>query len=832
MAASKSGAAKARKAAPKVAPAGSHAPSAVTATAQGKSIFIFADGTGNSSAKLFKTNVWRMYEAIDFGLDSPGRFAQIGYYDNGVGTSNFRPLALLGGIFGIGLQANVFRLYTFLCRNYQPNDRIYAFGFSRGAFTIRLLVGMVATQGILKSGADAELSYQVRDAYREFRRNFVSGGIVGRVIVGAGRALRDGWLGADRWVRNTIAAATKLPIGRVPYSQTNRLETEIEFVGVWDTVAAYGGPFAEFTRGVNDWIYPLNLPEYGVLPHVKKARHALSLDDERDAFWPLLWDEVIEAEQVEKGLVRKDRLKQVWFAGVHSDVGGGYPDESLSYIPLLWMMDELGDDVDFLQPFVQRARDLANPYGPIHDSRAGIAAYYRYQPRKIAAFEHPPDVSTLSLRPPPSDKARGTHGLLRSVCVHESAIARIVQGIDNYAPSALPAKFDLVRATGPNATTILTGRDIAMLNAAESGQQQRYQLQENAWDLVWWRRLIYFLTVGLTAALVLSPWLPPLQAVENLCSDDRCFARNFLDFGLFFLPQSVRDWLDPWARRPLVVILLGTAIFLLITFGRRFERRFRDRVKQVWRQYLDRKLKPFDGPTHLRAARESAGYQIPFYVLKWWILPALCGFACLIAVLYASLILVTQILYALEEPRTAFCNAPTQPGALDTIEGVQFDTAKTCTDLRVNVRGGRPYRLTVKPGAFTGESPWTDDHLPADPRRGVISPRASMKLFAPLKRVTSANWLQVLTEVRAGNVNDMVGRTVRPIIGLPLDIRKHELSRMDDGSYETVFCPRWDGRLYMMVNDAAPLLSDKLYDNNVGTAQVSVAPAPDKQCIR
>ena len=380
--------AKGQSAAP---PDPSQVPSAVAQTRGGKSIFLFADGTGNSSAKLFKTNVWRMYEAIDFGLDSPGKYVQIGYYDNGVGTSNFKPLALLGGIFGIGLQDNVLRLYAFLCRNYQPGDRIYVFGFSRGAFTIRLLVGLVASQGILKPGDDAALSLQVRDAYRAFRRAFVPHRWLGRVLVAIGRAVRDGLVKAKRAISR-----------QHPDPETGRIDAEIEFVGVWDTVAAYGGPSVEFTRGIDDWIYPLSMPEYGLPANVKKARHALSLDDERDAFWPLLWDEVIETKLVENGKVSAGRLKQVWFSGVHSDVGGGYPDESLSYIPFLWMMDELDDDVDFIDSFVQRARDLANPYGPIHDSRSGLAAYYRYQPRKIAAFTDPPSISTLSMRPPPT----------------------------------------------------------------------------------------------------------------------------------------------------------------------------------------------------------------------------------------------------------------------------------------------------------------------------------------------------------------------------------------------------------------------------------------------
>ena len=810
--------AKGQSAAP---PDPSQVPSAVAQTRGGKSIFLFADGTGNSSAKLFKTNVWRMYEAIDFGLDSPGKYVQIGYYDNGVGTSNFKPLALLGGIFGIGLQDNVLRLYAFLCRNYQPGDRIYVFGFSRGAFTIRLLVGLVASQGILKPGDDAALSLQVRDAYRAFRRAFVPHRWLGRVLVAIGRAVRDGLVKAKRAISR-----------QHPDPETGRIDAEIEFVGVWDTVAAYGGPSVEFTRGIDDWIYPLSMPEYGLPANVKKARHALSLDDERDAFWPLLWDEVIETKLVENGKVSAGRLKQVWFSGVHSDVGGGYPDESLSYIPFLWMMDELDDDVDFIDSFVQRARNLANPYGPIHDSRSGLAAYYRYQPRKIAAFTDPPSISTLSMRPPPTDAGIGSHGLLRSVCVHESAIARIISGIDNYAPSALPGEFDLVLATGSKAKSALSQPDLTRLRQAEAGRQQRYELQENAWDLVWWRRFLYFLTVGLTATLVLAPWLSPLEPVEQLCSDDRCFARSFVDMALFFVPESVRSWLDPWVSRPLLVILFGALILLSITFGRRTERGFRDRVKNIWRSYLDRDLECFKGRTSLRETRESAGYQRSFTLLKWGLLPTLCGLGSLAAIAYAILILLTQVLYAVEEPGSAFCKPASGPGTPDKVKDVLFDTRDSCTDLGVEVRQGQPYRLALTPLppiADAKKGPWLDKTLYADPRHGVTSPHAYMTLVAPLKRVTSANWMQVLTENRAGKPDSELRRLVSPVFGMPLDIRKHDL-RLRDGTYQTIFCPRWDGHLYIMVNDAAPLAWKHYYENNQGRAAVSVEPAPDKQC--
>src|SRR5690349_16062178 len=138
-----------------------------------KAIVVLSDGTGNSAAKLAKTNVWRMYKALDLTEPAdPGISRQIAFYDDGVGTSSFRPLALLGGIFGWGLKNNVLDLYKFICWNYEDGDRIYAFGFSRGAFTIRILVGILAREGILHGLTEEELERHAPDAYRSFRKCF------------------------------------------------------------------------------------------------------------------------------------------------------------------------------------------------------------------------------------------------------------------------------------------------------------------------------------------------------------------------------------------------------------------------------------------------------------------------------------------------------------------------------------------------------------------------------------------------------------------------------------------------------------------------------------
>src|ERR1017187_7406500 len=99
-------------------------------------IVLLSDGTGNSAAKVWRTNVWRVFESIDLsGSD------QIAFYDDGVGTASFKPVAILGGAFGYGLKRNVIDLYKFACRNYRSaDDEIYGFGFSRGAFTIRVVI--------------------------------------------------------------------------------------------------------------------------------------------------------------------------------------------------------------------------------------------------------------------------------------------------------------------------------------------------------------------------------------------------------------------------------------------------------------------------------------------------------------------------------------------------------------------------------------------------------------------------------------------------------------------------------------------------------------------
>ncbi len=213
-----------------------------------KNIVLLSDGTGNSSRSLFKTNVWRLYQLLDFS--NPEH--QVAFYDDGVGTSSFKLFAILGGVFGFGLKRNVIAIYSFCCRNFKKGDRIYCFGFSRGSFTIRIVAGMIASHGLVAyDNNEANLARFAADAYRQYRRRF-TGGIL-KYLAKAHidlRGIRDFVIRQWRTVRGQQAEAPP-PVD----------VESIQFVGIWDTVDAYGGPIDEMTRAIDYWIWPLSMPD-------------------------------------------------------------------------------------------------------------------------------------------------------------------------------------------------------------------------------------------------------------------------------------------------------------------------------------------------------------------------------------------------------------------------------------------------------------------------------------------------------------------------------------------------------------------------------------------
>jgi uncharacterized protein (DUF2235 family) len=429
-------------------------------------IVLLSDGTGNSSSSPFKTNVWRLYQAIDIAQPLPdsGKPRQIVYYDNGVGTETFKPLAALGGAFGIGVWKNVKDLYTFVCRNYQVGDQIYGFGFSRGAFTIRLLMGLIGKCGIVKAISEMELKHCVEMAYEAYRRDFLI------------RASKQRWmiyhhiLRAPRYDKDKDGKPTStIDLGACNCTQ---LFPDIRFVGVWDTVDAYGMPVDELKLAIDDWVWPMSFADRDPSKRLQTIRHALSLDDERPTFRPVLWNEVLKDKNDPKDeskweILDGKTIQQVWFAGVHANVGGGYPDDGLAITALDWMMQEAGArGLRYIEWIRDEVAARANPQGEQYDSRAGLAGYYRYGPRKVADLCN--------------DNKYGVQ--VPTVRVHPAAYQRVVAREREYAPVSLNSPFTVGAMAVPPA-------DPLALN--------------EAFDMVWWRRLAYFTTLGLTGFISL-----------------------------------------------------------------------------------------------------------------------------------------------------------------------------------------------------------------------------------------------------------------------------------------------------------------------------------------
>jgi uncharacterized protein (DUF2235 family) len=293
-----------------------------------KRIVICADGTWNErdqvdddSGRRCPTNVTKVARTVKAqasdGLD------QVVAYHNGVGTGG--PLdRVTGGAFGSGICANLVELYRFILYNYVPGDQLYFFGFSRGAFTVRTLTGFMNKVGLL----DKDDDYYVPEmlALYESSANPDS------------EAWRRAFRNSDR--RNC---------------------PRIDFVGVWDTVGALGAP-GYLGRVLNRNKYRFH--DVALNAHIANAYHALAIDEHRTPFEPSLW---------QRPAGWNGTLEQVWFSGVHCNVGGGYKPDGTANNALHWMVEK-AEDLGLV--FDHVALDKYEPHadGKLFES---MTAFYR-----------------------------------------------------------------------------------------------------------------------------------------------------------------------------------------------------------------------------------------------------------------------------------------------------------------------------------------------------------------------------------------------------------------------------------------------------------------------
>ncbi len=305
-----------------------------------KRIVICADGTWSRPEKNLKkdfpTNVLRLARSIK--PVAADKLPQQVFYDWGVG-SYYDPV--IGGATGKGLHKNIMDDYRYIVQNYSPGDELYLFGFSRGAYTIRCLCGLINNCGIIKR-PDAAL---IQKAFNHYKRSGPAYAPEGKESL----KFRD------------------------QHSHDSR---EIKFVGVWDTVGAMGIPISFLGLFEDkDEFYDTKIGK-----NIRIARHALAIDEHRIDFEPTIWT---PKENMD--------VQQVWFAGAHSDIGGSYkPDENgsrLSDNTLAWLIKEAEKTGLTTEKHLEKSI-IQNPLATLHKSRR---SFFRVKKIHYRPIEHGKD---------------------------------------------------------------------------------------------------------------------------------------------------------------------------------------------------------------------------------------------------------------------------------------------------------------------------------------------------------------------------------------------------------------------------------------------------------
>ena len=309
-------------------------------------IVICCDGTWNTPEQLDKgvpapTNVVRLHNAVA-DEDAAG-VHQEKYYHPGVGTSGKWWDKALGGGTGSGLDANIKSAYQKLCYCYQPGMDIYLFGFSRGAYTVRSLSGLISRCGLLKIA-----SMEPADVWSNIDR---------LMKFGYRRKLED----REDW--DTLGWQ---------FHNAKGASIPIRFIGVWDTVGALGIPDDMALLNLLDDRNRYTFHDTAFHAAVKTGRHALAMDERRASFQPTLWTDVPAGCDVQ----------QLWFPGVHSDVGGGYRESGLADGALQWMVEEASKcGLAFNPKTIKQIRP--DFHDMMHDSCDGVFSLLPTQPRSI-----------------------------------------------------------------------------------------------------------------------------------------------------------------------------------------------------------------------------------------------------------------------------------------------------------------------------------------------------------------------------------------------------------------------------------------------------------------
>lgn len=582
-------------------------------------IVVFADGTGNAFSHQ-ESNVWRLYQAVrQTCSDTAVR------YIPGVGTQSIRPLAAIDGAIGLGVPANVRELYRFICWHWEPGAEIWMFGFSRGAFSIRTLAGLIHHEGLMPrkiGGSPVSEAIMISNsdyAWRSYRRKTAPTPFWTHPTIAVVRAA----LGV-RW-RLSKGRAAFLAAQKTMDDPANgdRRRPPIKFMGLFDTVEAFGMPVEELRPVVNRLIWPVSFRNERCSELVQTVRHVLAIDDERTTFHPVRFDQ----SQSSPG----QSVQEVWFPGMHSDVGGGYPDDALSMVPLMWIAGEAAKlglplNRDAMASWALRA----SPTAPLHDSRAGAATLYRYDPRPVG------DLAQTGGPP----------------VLHHSVAMRVAHEPSCYGPVNLPDSFIFLPKEGERQAADQT----APQRAIQAISKPTRAILEHARDVVWWRRLHYFVMLGTLIWLACLPWLSPMTAAQihetvqappwrplGVASDLTAGVWAWLvDLAGAIAPAFAKPWLDALKANALQSALLIALFIWMYSRSAKLQRQIKDISRIAWRKPADGvppAYTPLPSMAFARRLRSSTAMAGVYRFVTRRAIPFLLG----VALVCAALILISRV---------------------------------------------------------------------------------------------------------------------------------------------------------------------------------------------
>ena len=374
-----------------------------------KNIAIYLDGTWNNPED--NTNVFQLYERTIgeefFYNQQPTKISNsiddIRYYDEGVGNGFFR---LLAGITGLGLTNNILQAYKFLCQHYENNDRIYIFGFSRGAFTARSLTGLIDKVGLL---AKNEVNEKNLNKAIAIYKNGNSKHNVGRANDGLNKTELQDTENLNSYEQHVTNLKTNTDV-------------RVHFIGVWDTVGALGIP-----KLAPNFFYNRNkftMHNTDLCQCVDNAYQALAIDEHRKSFCHTPWTKIHPKNKI---------VEQRWFVGAHANVGGGMLDNRLNIKPLIWLQKcAISCGLKFYCPIRD---DEYWKYEPISDSYKSFAwgVYQLFSPNK---HYRKINVSSKQIENHNSENYQ-ENGTLVTEVIDES-VWEYLQANENYRPKNLP----------------------------------------------------------------------------------------------------------------------------------------------------------------------------------------------------------------------------------------------------------------------------------------------------------------------------------------------------------------------------------------------------------